>query len=76
MKLTEQDKAEQKAGKFQMLIMDRTIVIISRKWRSKWWSIHCVGCKGKRRQDGSCKHERLVLDSVAEQFQGRVRIER
>ena len=61
-------------GQFQMIVMDRTIVTIGRKWRSKWWEITCAGCKGRRRKDGTCKHERLVLTSVDQSIAGRVRI--
>jgi hypothetical protein len=65
-----------KQGEFSMLIMDKTIVIVARKWRSKWWTIQCMCSKWKRRKDGSCKHERVVLEKIGAAFQGRARIVR
>lgn len=46
-----------------MLIVDRSIVIIGRRWRSKWWTVKCCG-SCRRRKDGSCKHERAVFEAV------------
>lgn len=65
----------EKQGKCQMFIMDRTIVTIGRKWRSKWWYVHCVGCsKTRRRKDGSCKHERRAMETIDPKFLSRVKI--
>lgn len=65
-----------KRGQCQMLIIDKTIVTIGRTWRSKWWKIACHGCsKSRRRKDGTCKHERIVLDMIDPQLLSRVRIE-
>lgn len=52
-------------GKMMMLMFDKTIVVMHQKYRSKWRTIHCCGCsKWKRRKDGSCKHERQVLENL------------
>lgn len=61
-------------GSVSMLIVDKTIVIVARKWRSKWWKIQCVGCKSKRRKDGSCKHERQTLERASPDIRDRCRI--
>lgn len=54
-----------KPGRATMLIVDRSIVIVGRKWRSKWWEVTCPSCPAsQRRKDGSCKHERLVMDML------------
>jgi hypothetical protein len=65
-----------KRGKCQMVIIDKAIVMIGRKWRSKWWRITCAGCRSRRRKDGTCKHERAVLECVNPEFLPRVRIGR
>ena len=63
-----------KSGSFSMVIMDRSIVIIGRKWRSKWYEINCMCSKWKRRKDGSCKHEREVLERIDKKIKHRCRI--
>ena len=61
----------------EMLIVDRSIVFLHRKKRSKWWTIECMGCsRHRRRKDGSCKHERLVLDAARPDVRPRMRIKR
>jgi hypothetical protein len=63
-------------GQCQMFIGDGTVVVLGRKWRSKWWTIHCCGCsKHRRRVDGSCVHERELLEKVRIELRPRVRIE-
>ncbi len=58
------------------LVFDRTIVVLNKKHRSKWWSIQCLGCsRYRRRKDGTCKHERLVLAAVSPKLKSRTRIE-
>lgn len=61
-------------GDFSLIIVDKSIVILGRKHRSKWWDVQCVGCKGKRRKDGSCKHERSVLDRLTPKIRQYARI--
>ena len=61
-------------GQFQILIVDRTIVTIGRKWRSKWWVIKCAGCKSRRRKDGTCKHEREVFEMLKPEIKWMARI--
>ncbi|MEE9365909.1 MAG: hypothetical protein V3W44_04395 [Dehalococcoidales bacterium] len=63
-----------KQGRFQMLVMDKTIIIISRKWRSKWLFIECMCSRYRRRKDGSCKHERQVMARAHPDIAGRARI--
>ena len=64
-----------KSGQCRMFITDRTIVLVGRKWRSKWWGITCCGCgKSRRRKDGSCKHERQVLEMIRPELRNRTRI--
>lgn len=64
-----------KSGAFEMLIVGKAIVLLSRKRRSKWWEIECPGCSpSRRRTDGTCKHERTVLESVNPKIKQRVRI--
>jgi hypothetical protein len=41
-----------------------TIVLVSRKPRSKWWKVVCFGQKGHYREDGSCAHTDEVLASL------------
>jgi hypothetical protein len=66
----------QKPGRFQMVIVDKTIVVIGRKWRSKWWTIKCCGCsRHKRRKDKTCKHERALMEHVKPELLGRTRID-
>jgi hypothetical protein len=64
-----------KRGSCQMLIVDRRIVILGRTWRSKWWTIKCTCRPYKRRADGTCEHERLILSQVRPELANRVRIE-
>ena len=64
-----------KSGEFLMIIIGKSIVVVGRKYRSKWWSVMCSGCKGKRRKDGSCKHERAVLDLLRPDIRASARIE-
>jgi hypothetical protein len=33
-----------------------TIVLLTRKYRSKWWDLVCFGQKGHYHRDGSCVH--------------------
>lgn len=63
-----------KQGQFQMLVTDKTIVIIGRKWRSKWWFIECMCSKWRRRKDGTCKHERQLMATVHPSMLARTRI--
>lgn len=60
-----------KQGTASMLIVDRNIVMIGRKWRSKWWKVSCTCGKAKRRKDGSCRHERMVFDGLAPEIKCR-----
>jgi hypothetical protein len=68
-----------KHGECKMLILDRTIVTVGRTWRSKWWKIACPGCSpSRRRKDGTCKHERRVMEMIEmidPDMMSRVRIE-
>ena len=62
-------------GHFSMLIIDRNIVIVGREYRSKWWKVSCTCSKWRRRKDGSCKHERLVLDHLVPEIRKYAHIE-
>lgn len=61
-------------GQFSMIIVDRTIVTIGRKYRSKWWRVSCACSKHKRRKDGSCKHEQAVMEMLRPEIRERARI--
>lgn len=73
--LTDMAASVPRRGKAYPIVMDRTIVVIGRRWRSKWWSIHCCGCRCRRRKNGSCKHERAVLSMVKPEMRARARID-
>lgn len=38
-----------------------TIVLLSRRYRSKWWTVVCFGQKSHYRADGSCEHTDELL---------------
>ena len=64
-----------KQGECKMLIIDRNIVTVGRKWRSKWWSVSCTCRPYERRKDGTCKHEHFVLANMHPEIQCRAKIE-
>lgn len=62
-------------SQYMMLIVGKNIVMLSRKKRSKWFEITCAGCPARlRRKDGTCRHERIVLDNVNPKIKHRTRI--
>lgn len=63
-----------KPSAVRVLIVDKAIVIVSRRWRSKWWKIECGCSKWLRRKDGTCKHERAVLERIRPELRDRFRI--
>ncbi|MCK9563613.1 MAG: hypothetical protein M0R02_12945 [Bacteroidales bacterium] len=64
-----------KPGKVQMLLIDKKIVLVGRKYRSKWWEVTCCGCsKKKRRKDGSCAHERQTMDILLPEIKRYARV--
>lgn len=66
-----------RSGEFSMLIVGNTIVLVGRRYRSKWWGVTCCGCSAaQRRKDGSCKHERAVMESLRPEIQRYARIEK
>jgi hypothetical protein len=54
---------------------DRTVVVVGRKARSKWWSVCCIGRKRHYRKDGSCKHAHAVLEALQPDIKSRAKIE-
>ena len=72
---TDRRAKPKKQGTCQMLIVDRAIVTIGRRWRSKWWLIRCTCSRHQRRKDGTCKHERAVLAQVNPKYLPRTRID-
>jgi hypothetical protein len=64
----------QTQGECRLLIIDKTIVLVGRKRRSKWWGVTCTGCTGKRRKDGSCKHERAIIENLLPEIRRYARI--
>lgn len=40
---------------------DKTVVLLLRKKRSKWYSLVCFGRKRHYRKDGSCKHTEALI---------------
>ena len=64
-------------GDFSMVIVGKAIVIVGRKYRSKWWGVECPGCpSSRRRKDGSCKHERIILENLAPSIRSMARLVR
>lgn len=59
---------------FMVLTPDKRLVVVGRKYRSKWWRVTCVCPQSRRRKDGSCKHEREVLDFLKPEIRERARI--
>ena len=43
-----------------------TIVLLTRKYRSKWWQLVCFGQKGHYANDGSCTHTDELLERLNE----------
>lgn len=61
--------------KFLLNIVGDSIVIVGRKHRSKFWGVTCSGCgQSKRRRDGSCKHERAILEVLKPEIKRYARI--
>jgi len=42
----------------------RTIVLLTRRHRSKWWQLVCFGPKGHYAKDGSCAHTDELLERL------------
>jgi hypothetical protein len=64
-----------KPGRAHMLVIDKTIVMVGRKYRSKWWEVTCCGCsKGKRRKDGTCRHERQTMEVLLPEIRRYARV--
>lgn len=61
-----------KGGDFYMLIgqppprcKGKTIVMLTRKPRSKWWHVACIGQKSHyRKDDGGCAHTDELIASL------------
>lgn len=62
-------------GTFSMVIVDKSIVVVGRKYRSKWWSVSCTCPASRRSKDGSCAHERKVLDQLVPEVRAMARID-
>ncbi len=63
-------------GECVTLIFGKTIVLVGRRYRSKWWGVTCCGCsKSNRRRDGSCKHERMVIENLRPEIKRYAHIE-
>ena len=72
-----ESRAVTKRGDVTMVAIDKTLVVIGRRYRSKWWIIECVGCgPSRRRRDGTCRHERRVLSAATPAYRERTRIKR
>jgi hypothetical protein len=40
---------------------ERTLIVVTRTYRSKWWRVVCLGQKSHYRPDGSCVHTDELL---------------
>jgi hypothetical protein len=58
-----------------LLVLDKCIVILMNKRRSKWYSLACFGPKRHYRKDGSCKHTDRMLKCVKPEALPRVRVD-
>lgn len=41
-----------------------TVILIGRRYRSKWWTVVCFGQKSHYRADGACEHTDAVLANL------------
>jgi hypothetical protein len=53
----------------------KTLILVDRKPRSKWWQVVCFGARRHYRKDGSCKHTDEVLAMTKPELLPRVRVQ-
>jgi hypothetical protein len=57
-----------------MFVVDRHIVMVGRRHRSKWFEVVCFGAKRHYRKDGTCKHAEAVIARVKPRYARRAKI--
>lgn len=54
---------------------DKSLCMLLKKPRSKWYVLCCIGSKKHYRKDGGCKHIDELLPYIREDVRPRVRID-
>lgn len=63
------------AGSFDMFVTtDKTLVLVTRKACSKWYSVVCIGRKGHYRKHGDCKHTDEIFAAMKPKIRKRTTV--
>lgn len=54
---------------------DKSLCMLLKKPRSKWYSLCCIGRKKHYRKDGGCKHIDELLPMIAKDMRPLVKVE-